>query len=388
MKVEWVGPHPDEGSIHAWIDGEIDAPEAALLDEHVRGCAECATRVAEARGLAAGASRVVGQLDMAPARLMQPATTPTLGDAGTMWRLMRVTPARAAIAATIIVALGLTLTRGRSARESVPAIATAPVMSGDAMTAMSAPKEAAAPETDHLLDSAISRKLADEQPPRTVEPARGGAIPTQDIAVGPGTVADAAAAMKVATARSSIRARVDSATPPADRARVGYSAGAPAALDRVTTAGQAAEAAAVRNELSGKVAGVVVAVPTAGQCFLVESGTPGSQWGTATLPIVVAFDSTGITARVLTTGGADTEMRATRVTGGGDTLLLRLRRIGYDGTLALSGSSAARSGLMRSRQQTAALEEVKKADAVARETANAMGTPVAVTAHVVSCQRR
>ena len=59
--------HPDEGMIHAWLDDALDAPTAAGIDAHVRSCPECAARVAEARGLIAGASRIVSALDDVPA---------------------------------------------------------------------------------------------------------------------------------------------------------------------------------------------------------------------------------------------------------------------------------------------------------------------------------
>ncbi len=411
MKVEWVGQHPDEGSIHALLDGELDPSEAELLAEHVRGCAECDARVAEARGLAAGASRVIGQLDVTPARLIQPATTPTLGDNGSMWRLMRVTPARASIAAILLVALGITLTRSRVATDSEvsPVIATAPA-AGDAMTALGAPKEAAPRSKDGLLDSAIGRRMADEQPPRTLEPAPGGSIPSQDMAVASAKVPDTTASLRVAAARASIRARNDTSSPPADRARVGFNAGSAQVLDRMATAGQAAEAAAARNEV---VAANQAGVSTAGQCYLVESSAPAAQWGSVTLPMVLAFDSSGTTARVLTPNGADTEMRAVRTALRPDSVVLRLRRIGYNGILALGGSGESRGGVMRSSQLTAPLEEVvtsgvaeerrsaarsdtrtpppaaappavaKKAEAPARERDASAGTQI--TAHVVRC---
>src|SRR5687768_18336393 len=60
--------HPEEGLIHAWLDDALGAAEAERIEAHVRGCAECQTRVAEARGLIAGASRIVAALDDAPAR--------------------------------------------------------------------------------------------------------------------------------------------------------------------------------------------------------------------------------------------------------------------------------------------------------------------------------
>jgi anti-sigma factor RsiW len=415
MKVEWVGQHPDEGSIHAWLDGELDPSDAELLAEHVRGCSECGARAAEARGLMAGASRVVRQLDVTPARLIQPASTPTLDDSGSMWRLMRVTPARASIAAILLVALGITLTRSRVATDSevVPTVATAPV-SGEAMTAMAAPKEAQAPIKDRLLDSAIGRRLAEEHPARTLKPAPGAAIPSPDVPVRADAVPDLTAPQRVAVAREAIRARADTVSPPADKARVGFRAGAPTALDRVTNAAQAAEVAGARNDVSlSKVVGAI-GLSTSGQCYLVESSAPGAQWGTATLPIVLAFDSTGTTARVLTPNGADTEMRAVRTAARTDSLVLRLRRIGYEGSLALDAIGDARGGVMRSNAATSSLESVvvtgaeqriaarsdtrvpqpaaappavaKRAEAPARERDAAAATKI--TAHVVSCATR
>ncbi|MEO8333787.1 MAG: zf-HC2 domain-containing protein [bacterium] len=418
MTVEWgEDGHPEEGSIHAWLDDELDAPEAALLDEHVRTCTACAARVAEARGLVAGASRVVGQLDALPARLIHPATTPTLGDNARMWRLMRVTPARASIAAMLIVALGIALTRTRVARESTiaPSAATAPA--GEAMTAMAAPKEESRPEKDGLLDSAIGRRLAQQQPPRAFEPAPGVAIPTDERALSDTRSEDTTAPLRVAAARASLKARTQGAPPAADRARVGFNSGAPATLDRLSTAAQAAEAAGARADVSAKVAGVVISAPTANQCYFVESSTPGAQWGSVPLPMVLAFDSVGTTARVLTTNGGDTEMRAVRMPASGDSLSLRMRRIGYDGTLALSSIGDARGGIMRSSQSTVALSEVvttataqrasaraelrsapqpaaapladlkKDANAV-RNNAGSAGAAVSITAHTVNCTRR
>jgi hypothetical protein len=418
MKVEWAGQHPDEGSIHAWLDGELDPSEAELLAEHVRGCTECGALVAEARGLMAGASRVVRQLDTAPARLIQPATTPTLGDNATMWRLMRVTPARASIAAILLVALGITLTRSRVATDSElnQAVATAPV-SSEAVTAMTAPKEKPAPVKDGLLNSAMGRRMDEEHPPRTMEATPGAAIPSPSAPTTAAAVPDLSGPQRVATARASMRA-ADTASPAADKARVGFSAGAAATLDRVTAAAQAAEAAGSRNEVSlSKVVGAV-GPSTGGQCYLVESSAPSAQWGSATLPIVLAFDSAGTTARVLTPNGTDTEMRAVKTAGRTDSLVLRLRRIGYDGSLALDAIGAARGGVMRSKQSTMQLSEVvttgvaeerrisaradtripqpaaappapaKRAEAAARERDASVGAAIQITAHVVSCTGR
>jgi len=58
--------HLDEGTIHTWLDGAFDIAHAASIDAHVSACAVCAAHVAEARGLIAGASRMIRSLDLAP----------------------------------------------------------------------------------------------------------------------------------------------------------------------------------------------------------------------------------------------------------------------------------------------------------------------------------
>ena len=69
-------PHPDEGTIHAWLDGALPAGEAAQLEAHVAGCAECAAAVAEARGLIAASSRILSALDTVPAGVLPAASPP------------------------------------------------------------------------------------------------------------------------------------------------------------------------------------------------------------------------------------------------------------------------------------------------------------------------
>ena len=160
MKAAYEGIHPDEGTIHAWLDDALDAAEASRIAVHVESCAECAGRVAEARGLIAGASRVVRLLDDDRAPMLAPSIVPTSVMPISRW--MRVTPARAAIAATLVVAFGLTLTREKAAVESAATFtdsamsmmtpsAAAPV--ADA----SAPQEGRAPVQDSVLASAITR---------------------------------------------------------------------------------------------------------------------------------------------------------------------------------------------------------------------------------------
>jgi hypothetical protein len=62
--------HPEEGIIHAWLDGALPANEAALIESHVATCADCAAAVAEARGLIAASSRIVSHLDAVPGKVI------------------------------------------------------------------------------------------------------------------------------------------------------------------------------------------------------------------------------------------------------------------------------------------------------------------------------
>lgn len=59
--------HLDEGTVHAWLDGQLPATEAAALESHLHACESCSAMVAEARGLMAGATRILGALDDVPA---------------------------------------------------------------------------------------------------------------------------------------------------------------------------------------------------------------------------------------------------------------------------------------------------------------------------------
>lgn len=57
---------PDEGLIHAWLDGELSPDEAARVERLVREDPEWAAAASEARGLMAASSRILGALDVVP----------------------------------------------------------------------------------------------------------------------------------------------------------------------------------------------------------------------------------------------------------------------------------------------------------------------------------
>lgn len=108
--------HVEEGTIHAWLDGEVPAREAATIEAHVASCAACAAAVAEARGLMAASSRILGALDEVPAGV-----TPTIAKVPTPGPVRARRPAWqrpqfAAAAATVIILAGSTVVFSRSNR--------------------------------------------------------------------------------------------------------------------------------------------------------------------------------------------------------------------------------------------------------------------------------
>ena len=362
--------HPDEGSIHAWLDGALDAAQAARIESHVAGCVDCTARVAEARGLLAGASRVVSLLDDAPPVVVTPASTATADTDLSVWRLLRVTPARAAIAAVLVVAVGISLTRGRVAvdRSSAP---------------MSSVVAGVPPEPDSMLQDAVARRLAAEQPPRAVAAAPGVAVPVP-MAERPAAAAVSMGATeaKVLAGRASMNAQRDTAGVRADRTMAGVgqvAAGAAVADARVAVAAKAADSAG-RPARMLRVRGGAVTV-AAGECYRVESTVPAA-WGSAALPLLVAIDSNGTDARVLTASGGVTESRAFLESNGADSVMLRLRRIGYSGSMSLSAGAGTRKGVMRS-----VVESATSGASSARASSGALvgGQSTAITAHRVSC---
>ena len=405
--------HPDEGTIHAWLDRQLDATSTATLEAHLQRCDDCAERVAEARGLIAGTSRILASLDdersgaapilraapASPARPVAPlASVPELGNSpvepvapvtpaeagvepgsgpavsppfspstgGRVWRAFRVTPVRAAIAATLVVAIGLTLTHKRTGPDTV---ATSPGAERPVSTSAGVENSPAQPR-DHLLDSAIARNLAQVQPPRSFEASpraaaavSSGTLPS--LAVAPESRSfDSTSATRVSIARAAVRAQRET-TVGADLARVAQAPAptASAPTDRNIVAAKVADSfvggvAGASSMMTGRALGVVAGLEVP-QCYRVESATgTAATWGSVALPLVIALDApaTRPGARILTPEGAETDSRAMFERTGDDSLVFTLRRIGYTGTLSLGAPGEVRAGVMRSSQTHSALQ--------------------------------
>src|SRR5919108_1828475 len=87
--------HVDEGTLHAYLDGELPSSERADVEAHLAECAECRANLAEAKALSSRASDILGRA--APAARPLPA----------MPRRRRLGRVPGAWAATVVLALGL-----------------------------------------------------------------------------------------------------------------------------------------------------------------------------------------------------------------------------------------------------------------------------------------
>lgn len=390
------GEHPDEGTIHAWLDGALDADSAARVEAHVRGCAACSALTAEARGLIAGASRVVAALDDVPegtrpawaqsevegsGAAPAPASDAARADRS-LWRRLRVTPARAAIAATIIVAAGLTLTHERAAKESVVTLPAghSEMRSGERSPMVAAAPPAAQSQKDAALDSAVAKNLSIAQGKPSIEASPSPAIP-QAPAPGAAPVENAPVAIaeeRVAAGRAAVQALRDTTAPAPDKLRVGREVtGAVAAR----AADEVAVSAPARKEVSSAApaAGYTGAAVAQGyadtgvrSCYSLESTQSGATWGDQPLPLVVVVDSgpaVGTRSATLRSVATGTEVRAAWARSGKDSVVITLQRVGLAGTIALGPEAGGRAGMATSGGIVASTRAATRADGAARARA-------------------
>ncbi len=148
--------HLDEGTIHAWLDDALAGDEAAAVAKHVAECGDCAALVAEARGMIVAAGNIVAALDdvrggvipsSAPARAIAGQTSQT-----SLWRRLHFTPTRAALAATLLVAVGSVLTLRRAGQrddQRIPSASTvvAPIIAQPTSRPSSPQTQAQTPAT-------------------------------------------------------------------------------------------------------------------------------------------------------------------------------------------------------------------------------------------------
>lgn len=158
--------HLDEGTIHAWLDRALSPREGDDIARHVAECAACAERIARERGVIAGASRIVSALDVARGNVV-----PANGSAApvSLWRRLHLTPARAALAASLLVAAsamfavrhdtqGKMVLAPKAASQATPEISVSPSLSPPL------PRPTVIPRPNHAVVSAPTGRVAKVKP--------------------------------------------------------------------------------------------------------------------------------------------------------------------------------------------------------------------------------
>ena len=171
--------HLDEGTIHAWLDGALSPDESARVEAASNHCIECATLVAEARGLIAASSRILSSLDTVPAGVIP-------GSSGNVDQLAALRARhssrkrnwwgdrRIVAAASIVFVAGLSTMVWRTAPESArnlvaeqDAAAVQPIAdsAGPAATAPTAGNDAASVAREAPARSDKAETMAPASPP-------------------------------------------------------------------------------------------------------------------------------------------------------------------------------------------------------------------------------
>ncbi|HYL55621.1 MAG TPA: zf-HC2 domain-containing protein [Gemmatimonadales bacterium] len=147
-------PHVDDGTLHAYLDGELSPPEAQAVEAHVAQCPACRTRLDEERALIARAEELLAQA-APPDRELPPFRPPDVKPPARLWWQVR-TPL--AWAATIALALGIGTyvgERERGGPQLAPTGRERPTIMADQLAR---PAPAPGPATASAPDSAFAEQ--------------------------------------------------------------------------------------------------------------------------------------------------------------------------------------------------------------------------------------
>lgn len=128
-------PYPDEGLLHAWLDGELDAAAAKRVEELVASDPAWATAAAEARGLMAASSRIVRALDHVSPNVIPKSKPPQHAP---RWWVAR-------IAALVVVVAGTTIVLRQSEPRTALRQPAGPPIAADSSGRAQAPAAKAEP---------------------------------------------------------------------------------------------------------------------------------------------------------------------------------------------------------------------------------------------------
>ena len=261
--------HPDEGTIHAWLDGALSAADASAIEAHVTTCATCAAVVREARGLIAASSRILSALDSVPGGVL-PAVPPGVESGGE-----RATVRRASVwrspgwrAAAAIVVVG-----------TVSWLATRPggpsgVATERAATAAQVAAPPSAPEVEVHEAPSIAPRVADVD--QKVAPRkRVGVVAAAPPA--PAAMADAARKERDGGARAEVTGATIGAMANRAAASAGTAASAPAE-QRLASPSPKAMMEGARPSMARAIApaSAIDAVGRLAGCYTLEAGWAAS----------------------------------------------------------------------------------------------------------------
>ena len=163
--------HPDEGLIHAWLDGELDPPEAARVSALVANDPGWGAAAAEARGLIAASSRIAGSLDRVPGKVVPRAKR---APHATRWWMMR------AAALIVVVAGAVTVARREPPALVLPGT-VAPVGGGSSQPVSGARSDVAASRPT-TFSGAVEKKASPKAKPTAGQPGPAAATALSELA--------------------------------------------------------------------------------------------------------------------------------------------------------------------------------------------------------------
>ncbi|HTY07254.1 MAG TPA: zf-HC2 domain-containing protein [Gemmatimonadales bacterium] len=185
--------HVDDGTLHAYLDGELSPVERGRLESHLADCAPCRERLAQERSLIESAERLL-------ALAAPPATGRDLRGVPRR-RLRFLVPGvwAASLAAAFLIGRTLFVSDRQFAPPRAPAEALAPVPSAAAPAVSAAPaagKRAASPPRTVALAEGSHRVAATESVPPAPAPVPAAAPAPAPLAT-PGVVSNQAAQAKL-----------------------------------------------------------------------------------------------------------------------------------------------------------------------------------------------
>jgi Putative zinc-finger len=199
--------HVDEGTLHAYLDGELAPVERERVDTHLKGCPACQARLVEERAILERASRLLG-MAAPPERAAPPLQQ--LRQPRLAWRLRRPL----AWAATVVLAVGLGWFARGSANRSIAGLVERSATRAESATApASTPAAVATAPRDQEVHPKDAKGLErDPNRERAADWVSGAGVANNALAMRQAPRAlQSQDSAKLDTARRLARAELDSA---------------------------------------------------------------------------------------------------------------------------------------------------------------------------------